>query len=345
MLQKFSAYLLLLSLLYSVAGAQMPSVHILKEQYIFDTAPFESCHASTIVALNKDLLMSAWFGGKQEGSPDVCIWGALLQNGSWSAPVLLADGVQENGTRQPCWNPVLFKAENGILYLHYKSGPSPREWWAMYKTSNDNGKTWSAARHLPEGYLGPVKNKPVQLANGTILYPSSTESKDGKWEVHMEISDADLTEWKMVSVESDSFGVIQPTLLTYQNGRIQMLCRSRQNVIAQSWSDDGGKTWLPMSATSVPNPNSGIDAVTLQNGLQLLVYNPLPSGNSWWEGRSVLRVAVSNDGNHWNDVYTLEEHVAGEYSYPAVIQDKAGHIHITYTDRRKKIHYVEMELE
>lgn len=324
--------------------AQTPVLHINQQEFVFDTASFESCHASTIVSLNNNLLMSAWFGGKHEGSSDVSIWGAFLQNRKWSKPILLAEGISENNTRYPCWNPVLFKAKNGVLYLHYKVGPNPREWWAMYKTSTDDGKTWSAATRLPEGFLGPIKNKPIQLPNGDMVYPSSTESTVGNiWNVHVETSDASLQNWKKIPVASNGFGVIQPSFLIHGK-RLQMLCRSKQDMIAQSWSDDNGQSWSPVTATTLSNPNSGIDAVTLQNGMHLLVYNPMPSGKEWWEGRAVLKIALSKDGISWNNVYTLEEHVNGEYSYPAVIQDAAGRIHITYTDQRKHIKYISLDL-
>ena len=127
----------------------------------------------------------------------------------------------------------------------------------------------------------------------------------------MEISDESLTSWKTYPVAGDKYGVIQPTILQYPEGKLQILCRSRQNVITESWSEDGGKTWQPMQPIALPNPNSGIDAVSLQDGKQLLVYNPLAAGKEWWEGRSVLQVALSADGRNWKEVCTLEDHRSG----------------------------------
>src|SRR3954453_15709826 len=129
--------------------AQTLKVSIIKNVFIFDTAVFKSCHASTIVQLSNGKLMAAWFGGANEGSPDVCIWTSIQNNDSWTQPVKAADGVQQDGKQFACWNPVLFKAKNGTLYLHFKVGPNPREWWAMYKTSADDGNTWSVAKPLP----------------------------------------------------------------------------------------------------------------------------------------------------------------------------------------------------
>ena len=129
-------------------------------------------------------------------------------------------------------------------------------------------------------------------------------------------------------------GVIQPTILTYADNRLQMLCRTRgKGFIAESWSQDGGRTWSEMTLTSLLNPNSGIDAATLRDGRQLLVFNNTP------KGRSPLNVAVSSDGKQWSTVLILESK-PGEYSYPAVIQASDGRVHITYTYLRKSIKHV-----
>lgn len=335
---------LTLSLIFpATTKAQKTSVKIVRSGFIFDEATFAACHASTLLELKGNRIMSAWFGGKFEGSKDVSIWCSVRANSKWSKPVEIANGLQNDTLRYACWNPVLFKARDGILYLHYKVGPNPRTWWAEYKTSNNNGKTWSPAKKLPDGFLGPIKNKPVQLAAGDILYPSSTESLDEKkWLIHIEKSDKYGNNWRKIEIDCDTFGVIQPSIITYPNGKIQLLCRSRQNVIVQSWSEDNGESWSKLSKTSLPNPNSGSDAVTLKSGKQLLIYNPLEAGKNWWEGRSVLKLAVSCDGEHWKDIYTLENHKEGEYSYPAIIQGKNGHVYLSYTSLRKKIKSFEL---
>ncbi|WP_316737553.1 sialidase family protein [Pedobacter aquatilis] len=340
-----SILILFCSILWLKSIAQEQTVNIVSSAYIFENAPFEACHASTLVELKNNSIMSAWFGGKHEGSKDVSIWTSINQNGKWSAPIEVANGIQNDTLRFPCWNPVLFKAKNGTLYLHYKIGPNPREWWAEFKTSANDGKTWSQAQKLPEGFLGPIKNKPIQIANGEILYPSSTESLDEKkWLIHLEKTDANGKNWRKINIDCDTFGVIQPSILTYPNGKLQLLCRSRQNVIVESWSVDNGESWSKLKPTTLPNPNSGSDAVTLKDGRQLLIYNPLESGKDWWEGRSVLKLAISNDGKNWKNIYTLEEHPKGEYSYPAIIQAKDGAVHLSYTSLRKKIKYIKLKV-
>ncbi|MDE3143994.1 MAG: exo-alpha-sialidase [Bacteroidota bacterium] len=314
--------------------------------FIIKDPAFAACHAATLVELPNNKLMAAWFAGPYESSPEVCIWLALYQNGQWSPPSIIADGIINDSLRYACWNPVLFRNKKGKLFLFYKVGKSPRDWWGMMKYSTDDGKSWSAPKQLPDGFLGPIKNKPIQLKNGNLLYPSSTESKDlQQWKIHVEKSDGNANHWQHISINCDSFAVIQPSILIHPNNKLQLLCRSKQNYIVQSWSTDNGKTWQPLSKTNLQNPNSGIDAVTLKNGLQLVVYNPLLSGKDWVNGRNKLAVAVSYNGIDWKNIYILEDLPDGEFSYPAVIQTNNGSVHIVYTYNRKNIKHVVLKIE
>lgn len=335
-------------LVCSVAQAQdkdiVPQMHT--RVFIMENPPVPEVHASTIVELDKGRLLAAWFGGSSEGKKDVGIWTSTWTNGQWSTPAELVNGVVSDSLRYPTWNPVLFRSQAGKLFLYYKVGPNPREWWGMMMTSTNNAKTWSKPERLPNGMLGPIKNKPFQLENGDILYPTSTESVDKNiWKIHLEKSDKNGGNWAHIDIPNDTFQAIQPSILRYPNDSLQLLCRSKNNRVVQSWSADNGKTWSPVTATNLLNPNSGTDAVTLQNGYKLLVYNPTTRGDKWSDGRAKLNVAISLDGIHWEDVAMLEKGDKGEFSYPAVIQGKDGRIHITYTADRKNIRYVMMRLE
>ncbi len=340
--------MLVAGILAMVAGCASPpaqsvatspkSAAVLKSEFIYETAPFPSCHASTIEE-TKSGLVAAWFGGKDEGEPDVGIWVSRHDGKAWSAPVEVVNGVQADGRkRYPCWNPVLYQAKNGPLMLFYKVGPSPSRWWGMLTTSADGGKSWTASKRLPEGILGPIKNKPVLLANGTLLCPSSSEH-DG-WRVHMETTSDLGTTWTKSAPLNDGkeFSAIQPTVLFHPSTRLQILCRSKQGCLTECWSDDGGRTWGPMQRTALPNPSAGADGVTARDGRQLLVYNPVK------KGRTPLVLGVSKDGKTWETVATLENQ-PGEYSYPAIIQTADGLIHITYTWKRQRIRHVVVRLD
>ena len=323
---------MLLRLATSCVAAQAGQAGLVKAEFIYQEAPFPQCHASTIAETSQGLV-AAWFGGTREGHPDVGIWSARLDRGKWTAPKQVAAGVQADHSRQPCWNPVLFQPKGGPLMLFYKVGPNPQSWWGMVQISSDGGKTWSGRRRLPPGILGPIKNKPLQLADGQILCPTSTE--DHGWRVHFESTKDGGATWKATKPVNDGkeIAAIQPTILTYPDGRLQALSRSRQDRIAEVWSSDGGKAWGRMTLTDLPNPNSGIDALTLRDGRQLLVYNHTA------RGRWPLNVALSSDGRKWQAALVLENE-PGEYSYPAAIQTADGLVHITYTWNRQRVKHV-----
>lgn len=321
----------------AVLGAERPG--LVSEEFIYESAPFPECHASTLAEAAEGGLVAAWFGGTREGHPDVGIWFHRRGAKHWTAPVEVANGVASPDRRYPCWNPVLFQPGNGPLLLFFKVGPHPNSWWGMLMTSPDGGQTWSAPRRLPEGVLGPIKNKPVQLANGDILCPSSTE--DHGWRVHFERT-ADLgTTWQSSGPVNDgeTIGAIQPTILRLRDGRLQALGRTRQDRIFEIASSDGGVTWGKMTLTALPNPNSGIDAVTLKDGRHLLVYNHKARPRA----RSPLNVAVSADGLDWQAALVLEQGPGQEFSYPAVIQGSDGLVQISYTWKRQRIKHVVLD--
>jgi predicted neuraminidase len=320
-----------------------------------------SCHAATIVELAPGAFLAAWFAGTYEGHADVAIWSARYENGVWSEPVVLAD---EPGVSH--YNPLLFRDRTGLLWLFYKIGISVPTWTGMYRQSRDGGRSWSPPTMLPAGLLGPAKNKPITLSNGDILCGTSAETW-GSWACWVEIIADGGRRWTkhgpvaapgagryeaggetVVSAVWDESsgglllpkhfpGVIQPTLWEYAPGRVKMLMRSTQRIgcVCASASDDYGRTWSAAERLSIPNPNSGLDAVRLTDGRILLVCNPVP------EGRTPLSVLASDDnGATWPGRIDLETGL-GEYSYPSVIQAEDGHIHVVAThERRRILHYV-----
>lgn len=317
-------------LIYALEGRQTPE-----------------CHASTIVETPTGFV-AAWFGGKHEKNPDVGIWLARHDGKSWSRPREIVNGSEGRDQDFACWNPVLFQPTDGPLMLFYKVGVNPQLWWGMLVTSSDGGKTWSQPRKLGTdaalgsgnpNLIGPVKNKPIQLADGSILCPSSSEH-DG-WRVHFELTKDLGKSWKVIGPINDAskFNAIQPSILIYEGGRMQAMCRTKEKVVAQTWSEDGGKSWSPLTPSGLPNPNAGTDAVTLKDGRQFLVYNHTVRGGEFPSGRNMLNVAVSTDGKSWKPMMTLERD-RGEYSYPAIIQAADGRVHVVYTWRRQSVKHV-----
>ncbi len=329
-----------------VHEARVDGEAVLSAMFVNPDASYPQCHASTIVETAPGQLAAAWFGGTREGNKDVGIWFTEMKDGRWLPATEVADGLQPDGTRYPTWNPVLFSPHKGLLVLFYKVGPSPSTWWGMMMKSSDGGQSWDKPQRLPDGVLGPIKDKPVLLSDGSWLCGSSEEG--GGWRVHFELTSDEGRNWKIVGPVDGGgkYHAIQPTILLHKDGRLQALCRTQEGVIATTWSDDGGKSWTPLASTGLPNPNSGIDAVTLRDGRQLLVYNDsgIVPGKPMESLRCPLNVAISNDGLKWKNVLTLEDKpLPAGYAYPAVIQSSDGLVRITYTWNRQHIKYVAID--
>ncbi len=323
------------------------------EEFVFgDSRPFRSCHSSSILELENGELLCVYFAGSGEGNPDVEIWmSRKAPGGAWSAPVSVADG-DEGGERMATGNPVLFQPQGGDLLLFYKVFIPETEFMGRVKTSSDGGHTWSKPQKVGNDFIGAVKNKPIQLADGTILSPSSIEDENG-WRVHVERSTDNGKSWTFIGpiLPKDGFGAIQPTLLTYPDGRIQLLCRtsSKHGFIGESWSEDKGLTWTPLDTLGMPNNNSGLDGVTLKDGRQLLVYNHSTRTQPGMgrKGRGILNVATSRDGINWEAAMILDylDDYGKQFSYPSVIQSRDGLVHIVYTWHRERIKHVVLDPE
>jgi predicted neuraminidase len=299
--------------------------------------PFPQCHASTVVEIGPGKILTAWFGGTAEKDDDVGIWVARFDNGKWGKPERLAK-VDDT----PHWNPTLFRDESGKIHLFFKIGKEI-PYWQTYWMHSDDGITWTKPAELvpgDHGGRGPVRSKPIILSDGDWLAPSSTELKT--WEAFVDRSSDKGQTW----VRVDDFdrktnklkgkGSIQPTLWESSPGNVHALLRTTMGKVWRTDSADGGKTWAPLALTDIPNNNSGIDVLRLEDGRLLLVYNPVPRN---WGPRTPLDLAVSkNNGKTWKTIAHLEQDPdpESEFSYPAIVRSKDGII-VTYTYQRERV--------
>ncbi len=327
-----------------------------KQFLVEEDRPFDSGHASTLVRLENGEILCAWFGGSWEKGPDTSIWMARRStDGLWQAPYRVAEvrGIA-------MWNPVLFLRDDGTLLLFYKVGVLISEWKTFIKESTDGGLTFSDARELvtgdTQGGRGPVKNKPIQLHDGTLVAPASFEGE--YWDVFVDISKDGGKTWEMsqmVPIRHVGFnpqiidrpydptycfgkGAIQPTLWEDADHVLHMLTRTTSSRIFRSDSHDGGRTWNLAYATDLPNNNSGIDVVKLPNGTLVLAYNPRDNYPNYYKGpRTPLSLSYSKDnGESWQDLLTLEDG-EGAYAYPAIICNGNNELLVTYTWKRERI--------
>jgi predicted neuraminidase len=321
---------------------------------------FASCHASHLTILPNGDVLAAWFAGSAEGADDIAIWCSRRAEGAWSKPLKLAD--QEG---LPHWNPVFHLKADGNLILFYKIGRLLKEWYTMTKYSQDQGFTWSEPVELVQGDRGgrgPVRNKLIVLSDGTWLAPASSE--DGIWQAFVDRSEDDGKSWERsgdiriqgldydhiqevtesgIPVSKQSFvgrGVIQPTLWESEPGKVHMLLRSTEGFIYRSDSDDNGRTWCDAYPTSLPNNNSGIDLVKLDNGTLVLVFNPI--GVNWGQRSPLVLRASHDNGLTWENELVLEDK-EGEFSYPAIIA-QGNDLLVTYTWKRKSIAFRQISI-
>ena len=298
-----------------------------------ENPPTPQCHASTIARF-EGTLYAAWFGGTKEGHADVGIWLSSRMDGAWSRPECMAAG------GAPHWNPVLFSF-GGKLFLYYKKGEKVPVWHTCCRVLE--GGEWSPERVLIPGDIGgrgPVKNKPIVLKDGAICAPASLERKKKtvfarEWRAFADLS-RDGLEWRAQKPIPAGVNLIQPALWESDTG-LHALLRSSAGAVYRSDSSDNGVTWRKAYATSLPNNNSGIDAVYSNNRL-FVIYNPVRKN---WGPRTPLVISMSeDDGASWSETITLED-APGEYSYPSIIAAD-GALHAVYTHKRKGIVYAEV---
>ena len=331
------------------------SSSIVADEFLYTKASFPECHSATIAETKKGDLVATYFGGTKERNPDVCIWVSRKPKGakSWTAPQMVADGVLCDTLRKACWNPVVYQIPGGDLAIYFKIGKSVSDWTGWMVRSKDGGKTWSKREPLQKDYLGPVKNKPV-MSKGRIIAPTSIESNG--WRLYFEYSDNMGKTWQRTDyVAADSCMqngkmrikdlAIQPSIIFLNDGRLAAVARTRSEHVGVTYSADNGETWSRLKLLSLPNNNSGLDAVTLKDGRHVMICNekPIPHGIKNGKGlRTPLSLMTSTDGENWEHWVTLEDSPISQYSYPSIIQTADGHIHCIYTWRRQRIKHVEI---
>ncbi len=355
------------------------------DEFLYTNASFPQAHSATIVETTKGDLVATYFGGTKERNPDVCIWVSRKPKGSdeWTAPQLVADGVFRTGSeeaklaglsgldstnvaadkgpiidknvrknpegwqRKACWNPVVYQIPGGDLIIYFKIGNKVSDWTGWLIRSKDGGKTWSKREPLQEGFLGPIKNKPI-INKGRLIAPTSIE--EGGWRLYFEYSDDMGKTWKRTDFVKADEGVkaIQPAIMVLADGRLAAVARTRSERIGITYSSDNGLTWSKLELIDTPNNNSGLDAVTLKDGRHALICNdrPIPHGIKNGKGaRTPLSVMLSDDGVNWRHWVTLEDSPISQYSYPSIIQTSDGKLHCIYTWRRQRIKHVVLDPE
>lgn len=314
-------------------------------------------HTVSVVEPEPGVLLAAWVAGPVNRDPRNAVWMAWKREGRWYPPYRDVDSGASDAT---VFNPVLVRREHGKnageLLLFHKAGPSPDLWTGYLRRSSDGGAHWSAPVTLPAGMTGVVRSRPLELADGTLLCGDSVEAWRAWAGWVNETRDAGRT-WRRhgpIAHPTEPWGLIQPVIFKAgapapaKAGGIggdgsETLLRAllrptvKLGLIHRSDSTDGGATWsAPEAVLSLPNPNSAVDVVRLDSGRLVIAHNLVDAPGSELKNR--LALSVSDDGGvSWRTSLVLVEAPEGEFSYPALLLDSAGKLHVLYTHRRQAI--------
>lgn len=312
--------------------------------------PTKELHAATLAQTKSGALVLACYAGTEEGHEDCRVWFRRFDGKKWSPAEQISD-------EERSYNPVLFqpRKEGAPLLLYYKAKGTPYTWKGYAKTSTDDGVTWSKPKPLPGSgdayfeatgsrFVGPTKNKPLELPDGTLLLGSSMETKN-KWYVHIErTKDYFLNFDKQgpFPVEGMSgLGPIQPAFLVHSPDYKSLQMITRVNVhgnSATSWSSDKGGSWTPIKYFDEEVGGSGIDAITLKDDKGHLI-----AGSLNYERRNAIGIWYSKDGKSWKRVQTLDKD--NRVEYPSLLQTADGKVHIVYTHRRTRVRHTVFNVE
>jgi len=306
-------------------------------------ATVPSAHASTLAECAGGDLLAAWFAGTREGARDVDIHMARLSGGRvidhWVAltRAQLADATHR--TVRKLGNPVLWVSDDGAVHL-FVTSVGVGGWSGSGIThlrSADGGRTWTDARRLvlaPFLDLGTlVRTPPVPLEDGTVLLPCYREfiHKHGlAVRVHADGRVVD------VSPMPSTWRSLQPAVAATSAVEAVAVLRCADaslRRVLRTGTGDGGGTWHAAFSTDVPNPDSGVALVRLDDGSLLMAANPAE------RGRARLALMRSTDGGvTWAAAADVEHGEDGaEFSYPTLIVARDGTVHLSYTLRRQSI--------
>ncbi|MGO2035155.1 MAG: sialidase family protein [Brevibacterium sp.] len=328
-----------------------------------------SNHAPSILALRSGGLLTAWFGGSDEGNKDIDILVSVFDqaSGTWSESAAVThDEIRSDQ------NPGLFEAPDGQVWLVYTSQLSRQsgvpETFNLQHTSvikvvrsADQGQTWSDPETL-FSREGTFARQPIQvLSDGTWVHPQwlcfDDDTKNGSDLPVLQLSSDSGETWEQIDLPN-SAGRVHPNVVELEPGRLVCLFRSRfADWVYLSRSEDGGRTWTEPSATEIPNNNAGLSAFLLPSGRLALVSNEHqvaqgPGEVVWPYERMRIVIAVSADeGRSWPVRRVIEagDGFAGDgnlrsnrrQEYPHGVVDADGLIHVVYAySSRRAIRHV-----
>ncbi len=243
-----------------------------------------------------------------------------------------AHDYQDEGAPKWEWQDVMLLKPGEKFAESMKQGlrsiavPGLKTDFGAFVTQNPRQQLLSAAQDLSKRQRGwMTRTHVVVLPSGRFVLPLYS---DGYYVGLMALSDDQGSTWR-ASAPIVGAGLNQPTVVRKKNGTLVAYMREEGDIaerVLQSFSEDDGETWSVATTTDIPNPNTSLEVIALQDGRWVMIYNDIT------ENRHSLALALSSDeGESWERKRHLEREVGGLFHYPSIIQDRSGFIHATYT--------------
>lgn len=235
------------------------------------------------------------------------------------------------GPPQWAWQDIVLLRPGDTFAEAIESGfaalTSQGDMWAEYAPQYST-MIVEAARDKAKRQTGwMTRTHPTILPTGRILLPLYS---DGYNVSLVAISDDQGANWR-ASQPIVGWGPIQPTLVRKENGTLVAYMRDSGNApnrVLVSTSTDHGESWSPAVDTDIPNPGSSLEAIVLQDGRWVMVYNDTE------QGRHRLCAALSDDEGKtwkWKRHIAQAEHGQASFSYPSLVQATDKTLHLTYS--------------
>lgn len=365
---------------------------LLEAQFV-SSNPGQAVHASSIVELRDGSLRAVWFSGSREGSGDVTIQTAVMNpsTGQWGPEVTLLNRPQLQRSLQryikKIGNPVIARAPDGSLHL-WMVNVSLGGWAGSaitWSQSQDDGASWSQPKRLVTSpFLNIstlVKGAPVAMANGQISLPVYHEFVTKFAEVLRLAQDGKVIDKVRIPASQTS---LQPVVLANDAQSAQAFMRAgRGGQVTTSQTQDAGRTWSDTTSLPIPNPDSALAGVVLQNGERWLALNPTQAGREKLAlinaNQPALSVAIEPASPQQSQAkpLSIKDHEAAlglelkakgvsdtdikayvasarkqlcgdvncvqEFSYPFLLQSRDGVLHLVYTWNRSRIKYMRFD--
>jgi len=253
--------------------------------YAYLPSPTVQSHAANLMALGNGNLGCVWFGGTQEGVADIGIYFSTLQrrpDGQWADQWSPAQQLSFDSTRSE-QNPILYQHGDELWLLYtaqYAGNQDTSE--VRRRISTDHGLNWSEPETLfaaTEHGGVFVRQPPVQVGERLFVPVFRCATVPGqKWvgdfddSALMVSTDGGAT-WTEQIIEG-STGSVHMNVAALADGSLLALYRSRwADWIYASRSEDAGLTWSVPEPTELPNNNSSIQFVSMDDGRLALIYN------------------------------------------------------------------------